>query len=379
MPTRNLVIALLISLLGWSAAVSGDDTKRKQLKALKSRIESVQRELNSNREKRNSEQRALREIETRLGKLQRELHNTQQALLRQKSQLSDLSARKRALDDKRRTQQTLIEQQILAAYQLGQEKKLKMLLNQQSPDTLSRALVYYDYFNRARTEQIHAYRETIAELNALEPAIEAKAAELDTTRADLKRQQSYLAARQKERQTTLAALDNQISSRDQKLKAMQAEQDDLLKLLQAIEEEVVNIALPESYRPFYTRKGKMTWPASGKTLHRFGTSRDGSSLNWNGVVIGATKGSPVKAIHHGRVVFSDWLRGAGLLIIIDHGGGYMSLYGHNESLLFDTGDWVKAGDTIATVGNSGGRTEASLYFEIRKNGRPTNPSGWCRG
>ena len=160
---------------------------------------------------------------------------------------------------------------------------------------------------------------------------------------------------------------------------MRAEQDDLLKLLQAIEEEVTNISLPESYNPFHTRRGKMAWPTAGKQLHRFGSSRDGSSMNWNGVVIASAKGSPVKAIHHGRVVFSDWLRGAGLLIIVDHGGGYMSLYGHNESLLFDTGDWVKAGDTIATVGNSGGRSEAALYFEIRKNGKPTNPSAWCRG
>ncbi len=378
MPARYLLAALLASLLGWSAAAADDD-KRKQLKALKSRIESVQRDLNSSREKRSSEQKALREIETRLGKLQRELRSTQQALARQQNQLSELTTRKRTLESQRLEQQKLIEQQILAAYQLGQEKKLKMLLNQESPDTLSRALVYYDYFNRARAEQMQAYRETITELSALEPALQAKADELDATRAALKRQQDQLAARQRERQTTLAALDRQISGRDQKLKAMQAEQDDLLKLLQAIEEEVVNISLPESYSPFHTRKGKMAWPASGKTLHRFGAPRDGSSLRWNGVVIGAAKGSPVKAVHHGRVVFSDWLRGAGLLIIVDHGGGYMSLYGHNESLLFDTGDWVKAGDTIATVGNSGGRSEASLYFEIRKNGRPTNPSGWCRG
>lgn len=379
MPARFLLIALLTSLIGWSGSALGDDDKRKQLKALKARIDSVQRELNNSREKRNSEQKALREIETRLGKLQRELRGTQQALARQQNQLSELNTRKRKLESQRLEQQKLIEQQILAAYQLGQEKKLKMLLNQESPDTLSRALVYYDYFNRARAEQMQAYRETITELSALEPALQAKANELDATRAALKSQQSQLAARQQERQTTLAALDRQISGRDQKLKAMQAEQDDLLKLLQAIEEEVVNISLPESYSPFHTRKGKMAWPASGKTLHRFGAPRDGSSLRWNGVVIGAAKGSPVKAVHHGRVVFSDWLRGAGLLIIVDHGGGYMSLYGHNESLLFDTGDWVKAGDTIATVGNSGGRSEASLYFEIRKNGRPTNPSGWCSG
>nr|WP_246387036.1 peptidoglycan DD-metalloendopeptidase family protein [Litorivivens lipolytica] len=375
---RRLVLILLIAFGGQSATLADAD-KREQLKNLKSRIASVQRELNSQREKRSSEQKALRTIETRLGELQRQLRNTQNDLDRQQRKLDELATRKRSLNRQREQQEKLIEQQILAAYQLGQEKKLKMLLNQESPDTLSRALVYYDYFNRARAEEIESYRSTIEEISAIEPAIQKETEALEASKEQLSAQRNELAAKQRERAATLAALDAQISTRDQKLNAMRAEQDDLLKLLQAIEEEVANISLPDSYSPFHTRKGKMAWPASGKQLHRFGSRRDGSSLNWNGVVIGSTKGSPVRAIHHGRVVFSDWLRGAGLLIIVDHGGGYMSLYGHNESLLFDTGDWVKAGETIATVGNSGGRSEASLYFEIRKNGRPTNPSQWCRG
>ncbi|WP_372777283.1 murein hydrolase activator EnvC [Litorivivens sp.] len=378
MLARRLALALLIALGGQSEAFADAD-KREQLKNLKNRITAVQRELNSQREKRSSEQKALRTIETKLGELQRQLRNTQRDLDRQKQKLDELDTRKRSLNRQREQQEQLIEQQILAAYQLGQEKKLKMLLNQESPDTLSRALVYYDYFNKARAEEIESYRSTLKEISALEPAIQRETEALENSRAQLAAQRNALADKQRERAATVAALDAQISSRDQKLHAMRAEQDDLLKLLQAIEEEVTNISLPESYNPFHTRRGKMAWPTAGKQLHRFGSSRDGSSMNWNGVVIASAKGSPVKAIHHGRVVFSDWLRGAGLLIIVDHGGGYMSLYGHNESLLFDTGDWVKAGDTIATVGNSGGRSETALYFEIRKNGRPTNPSAWCRG
>lgn len=372
-------VALLALLLGPSAWSVADADKREQLKALKNRIQSVQRELNSSREKRSSEQKALREVETRLGQLQRQLRDSARALSEQNAQLEELAARKRKLTAQRQNQQQLIEKQILAAYQLGQEKKLKMLLNQESPETINRALVYYDYFNRARAQQIEQYRQTIDELTALEPAIQSKSAELNETRQTLKRQEAKLAEQQAQRQATLAALDSRINSRDQKLQAMHAEQDDLLKLLQAIEEEVASISLPDSYSPFHTLKGKLPWPAAGKHLNRFGSSRDGSALTWNGIEIAARKGSDVKAIHHGRVVFSDWLRGAGLLIIIDHGGGYMSLYGHNESLLYETGDWVKAGDAIATVGNSGGRSSASLYFEIRKNGSPTNPAGWCRG
>lgn len=378
---RQLFVIALCTLLSCSLPVSADDSsdKRAQLKALKARISSVQSELNSKREQRSGEQKALRKVETQLGELQRSLRATNKAIDEQQQQLQSLNQRKLKLRDQQRKQQRLIEQQILAAYQLGQEKKLKMLLNQESPDKLSRALVYYDYFNKARAEQIDSYLSTIDELDAIAPAIEQKAAELNTSRDSLNAQKSALASKQREREQTLAALDKQIGSRDENLKAMQSEQDDLLKLLSAIEEEVANISLPESYSPFSTRRGKMPWPAPGKHLNRFGSARGGSSLTWNGIEISASRGSEVKAIHHGRVVFADWLRGAGLLIILDHGDGYMSLYGHNESLLFETGDWVKAGDAIATVGNSGGRNSASLYFEIRKNGQPTNPSRWCRG
>lgn len=376
-----LIITALGALLSTPLPASADDSgdKRAQLKALKARISSLQNDLNSKREQRGSAQKALREVETQLGKLQKKLRDTNAAISKQQQQLASLEQRKLSLRDQQRKQQKLIEQQILAAYQLGQEKKLKMLLNQESPDKLSRALVYYDYFNKARDREIKKYLDTITELDAISPAIEKKAAELGASRDTLTEQKSVLAAKQRERELTLAALDQQIGSRGENLKAMQAEQDDLLKLLNAIEEEVANISLPESYSPFNTRRGKMNWPASGKHLNRFGSKRGDSSLTWNGVEISANRGSEVKAIHHGRVVFADWLRGAGLLIILDHGDGYMSLYGHNESLLFETGDWVKAGDAIATVGNSGGRNTASLYFEIRKNGQPTNPSRWCRG
>ena len=380
MPGRLFAITLAIAL-SWAPPLSADNNseKRAQLKALKSRISALQSELNSKREQRGSAQKALREVETQLGELQRKLRDTNAAIGQQQQQLQSLNQRKLSLRDQQRKQQGLIEQQILAAYQLGQEKKLKMLLNQESPDKLSRTLVYYDYFNKARNEQIQSYLGTIKELDTLAPAIEQKAAELNASRDRLNEQKSVLASKQAEREQTLAALDKQIGSRDQNLKAMQAEQDDLLKLLSAIEEEVANISLPESYSPFSTRRGKMSWPATGKHLNRFGSNRGDSSLTWNGIEIAANRGSEVKAIHHGRVVFADWLRGAGLLIILDHGDGYMSLYGHNESLLLETGDWVKAGDAIATVGNSGGRQAASLYFEIRKNGQPTNPSRWCRG
>ena len=150
-------------------------------------------------------------------------------------------------------------------------------------------------------------------------------------------------------------------------------------LLQAIEEAVVNLQVPENYQAFKSAKGKMPWPVSGKPSNRFGKSRNEGKMRWQGITIPAKEGTTVKAIHHGRVVYSDWLRGSGLLLIIDHGDGYMSLYAHNQSLLREVGEWVSAGTPISTVGDSGGLDRAALYFEIRHQGKPTNPASWCRG
>jgi len=159
---------------------------------------------------------------------------------------------------------------------------------------------------------------------------------------------------------------------------MAKDRSQLERLLDAVEQSIANLEIPSDYRPFHKLKGKLHWPTKGKISKRFGSSRSGSNLRWQGVTLTAKEGSEVNAIHHGRVVFADWFRGSGLLIIIDHGDGYMSLYGHNQSLLIEPGDWVTVGEQIATVGNSGGKKHAGLYFEIRHKGQPTDPRHWCK-
>ena len=159
---------------------------------------------------------------------------------------------------------------------------------------------------------------------------------------------------------------------------MERDQRELEELLEAIEEALVNLAMPENYKPFSTAKGTMPWPISGRASHRFGKSRNEGKMRWQGVTIPANAGTTVAAIHHGRVVYADWLRGSGLLIIIDHGEGYMSLYAHNQSLLREVGEWVSAGTNISTVGSTGGLEKSALYFEVRVKGKPTNPASWCR-
>ena len=152
----------------------------------------------------------------------------------------------------------------------------------------------------------------------------------------------------------------------------------LQQLLDAIREAVVNLQVPDNYQPFKAARGTMPWPIGGKRANSFGRPRNEGKMRWQGVTIPASEGDSVKAIHHGRVVYADWLRGSGLLMIIDHGEGYMSLYAHNQSLLREVGEWVSAGTPIITVGNSGGQEQSALYFEIRHQGKPTNPTKWCK-
>ena len=249
------------------------------------------------------------------------------------------------------------------------------------------------------------------QLANVEQEITTHQAQLQAQKADLDERHAKLAEVRKERQQALAKLNRDFASRDQRLKARQQEQAELGRVLKTIEETLARQAReaeearkralaaqqaeqarPDSQPsgplvtsgaiyggPFASARGKLPWPVDGRLVARYGTPRGGDArTKWDGVLIGAPAGSQVRAVHGGRVVFADWLRGAGLLVILDHGNGYLSLYGHNQSLLRSAGDVVKAGDPIATVGNSGGQAASALYFAIRQNGRPSDPAQWCR-
>jgi septal ring factor EnvC (AmiA/AmiB activator) len=176
----------------------------------------------------------------------------------------------------------------------------------------------------------------------------------------------------------LLGLNTRIKDKDANLRRLEKDRQELEALLDAVEETIADLKIPNDYRPFAARKGDMSWPTNGPVRYRFGSRQKPSMIRRQGVTIAGKSGNNVNAIHHGRVVFADWFRGKGLLIIVDHGDGFMSLYAHNQSLLSEIGDWIKAGEPIATVGNSGGQRESGLYFEIRQNGEPTNPARWCQ-
>lgn len=377
MHTLRLWLAPLALLLCLNVNAEDIDQQRK-LEELKSTIEQLQKELKKVKGSRDGLQQDLEKSETEIGELLKNIDKIKTDLNKHKDQLSSLHTERDTLKKAKRGQQHQIAEQIEAAYRLGQQSNLKLLLNQQSPERVSRMMKYYDYFLDARANKIDTYIDTISELNRLEPAIADKTQQLDKSRKQLQQRHHKLNDQQQQRKQTLAALGRSIASKDQQLKSMAADRARLQKLLDEVAATIAALPTPDGGIAFAKRKGKLAWPTRGRLSHSFGSSREGTALKWNGMVIAARTGIDVNAIHGGRVIFSDYLRGHGLLTIIDHGHGYMSLYAHNQSLYRETGDWVETGETIATVGNSGGREQAGLYFEIRKDGKPTNPKRWLK-
>lgn len=413
MPRTFLALAFLC-LLG-PAVADERAAARQQIEAARQDIAELQKLLKQIEQEKSGVQKQLQTTESEMGQLEKQVDSLQQEIDRSEAELERLNEEKTTLEGARLEQQRLIGLQARAAYQNGRQEYLKLLLNQQNPEKFSRTLTYYDYLNKARLEQLDSFNETLRQLANVEADIEAQQNLLAEKKDGLLERRNQLAEVRKERQQTLAKLNSDLSTRERKLQARRQEQAQLERVLKTIEETLARQAreaeearqrelLAERQRqqqrqagsaapsgpmvssagssfggPFAQAKGKLPWPVDGRLVARYGTPRGSDArTKWDGVLIGASAGTQVRAVHGGRVVFADWLRGAGLLVILDHGNGYLSLYGHNQSLLRDAGEIVKAGDPIATVGTSGGQETAALYFAIRQQGRPSDPAQWCR-
>jgi len=388
-----------------AAAQKQLDAARADIAELKQLMEKLQRE-------KSGVQKDLKKTESEMGQLEKQVKGLQNDLKKSEEEIRRLDNEKKKLEGARLEQQRLIGIQARAAYQSGRQEYIKLLLNQQNPEKFSRTLTYYDYLSEARMEQLDTFNETLRQLANVEIDIANQQNQLLEQQSALEGRREQLAAARKERQVALAKLNKEFSARDQKLKAREQERAELAQVLKTIEQALARqareaeaarqqalLAEQEQARkpsqtnasgplvsagatvggPFAQARGKLPWPVNGRLVARFGTPRGGDArTTWDGVLIGAAAGSQVRAVHGGRVVFADWLRGAGLLVILDHGNGYLSLYGHNQSLLKNAGDVVDAGEAIATVGSSGGQDDSALYFAIRQQGRATDPAQWCR-
>jgi septal ring factor EnvC (AmiA/AmiB activator) len=349
--------------------------KERELEDVRERISELKKSMDESTAERDRLTTDLQELEIAISEQRirlKEVERQQRYATNKKQQLdADLAEREAHLDD----ESAALAVQVRAAYMSGSQEKIRLLLNQRDPAMLGRLMVYYRYLNDYRADNIAAVTEQIRELDELHSKIAAEAARLDELARTRYAELSHLNESQEDRTALLAALKKKIQNESQEVERLAAEEQDLTRLIAELTSILSDYPI-SSEQPFSDHKGKLTWPVAGTLLHDFGQPRAGGKIRWNGVVLAAPRGREIRAIYHGRVAFADWLAGMGLLVIVDHGDGYMTLYGYNETILKKTGDWVAPGDVIATVGDSGGQTQAGLYFELRSGTRPVNPRHW---
>jgi murein hydrolase activator len=368
----------LIILLGLlvPAILSANTPSSADLETLRQRIAQLEKALHADVSQRDREQAALRDVELRLARLSRQHRKLEQERRDAAAELQRLEAHQAKLARERGLQLDWVRRTARAGYMNGRQELARLLLNQQQPDTVARVLRYQEYFQRARQQRVSTINRDIEALLEAVAATEAARQNLDERQAALEQQRIELAKAQRERGATLATLNQQIGSGKQRLDALRNDEKRLNKLLEDVGRSITDISSTPSGEPFGRLANKLPWPVSRRIVASFGSPREGS-VRWSGVLLDVPAGTPVRAIHPGRVVFADWLRGYGLLMIVDHGGSYMTLYGQNETLTREVGEWVGTGDVIARVGDSGGGSRTGLYFEIRRAGVPVDPDKWC--
>jgi len=374
-----LFLCLLFGSYHVNASKNEDMTHyQDKLEKLQKSIAKVQQHLKGSKKQRSHVLTELQTLEAEISKnsiklksLERDVYQSRK---QEKKLKNDLNHLNRQLGDQR----TALSEQIRSAYSMGHQQNIKMLLNQQDPAQAGRAHVYFNYLNRARQQQIDLFLETFQQKKQTEAELKQT---ITAQNALLKEQKEKKRQRQKQRfqrKQLLAELSKKIKNQESTLTNLETSRGRIENLLKSLGELLADIPTgPSENQPFLSQKGKLPWPINGRFVNNFGQPKNYGDLKWNGVLIKAELGTPVRVVSHGRVAFSDWLQGFGFIIIVDHGDGYMSLYGHNESLFKQTGDWVQAGEVIATAGDSGGQLTSGVYFEIRSRGKPINPSKWC--
>jgi len=307
-----------------------------------------------------------------VSRIARQVQEASAAVASAEKSLKALEAEQKALEDKRAAQARRIGEHLAASYRIAGQDFVKMLLNQESPDRINRLVRYHRYFTEARMAELGAYQETLDAMADNRFRLETQRDDAANKRELRSREQLVLTREREERKSLIAELDAEAESKDAERKRLLADQQRLDQLIAELERRATEL----DGSAFVARRGSLPWPMPGRLRNAYGQPRADGRLTWHGVVIAADEGTPVKAVFRGRVVFANWLRGFGLLTIIDHGGGYMTLYGYSDILLKTDGEWVESGEVIAHAGRSGGQSASGLYFEVRHKGEARDPIGW---
>lgn len=398
----GLLAGALFFIAPATLASNQDLTKvREQIQKKQQEIQSQKKDLSSLHEQLRKDENAVTELASRLQTTQSRLNAT-------RKQLRTLEQQQRELKAAQQRQEKLLAEQLDHAYRMGEHDYLKLLLNQQDPAAIGRALDYYGYFNDARLKAIADLKETLRQLEQNKRATAKTTATLSGLAKSQQQDKQSLQTKQQEREATVAAIKSSLADDQAQLAKLQVAEKQLERKIEEARKRLeaerkrkkaeaiararakareqgkseaaaeakanATIALGD-HKGLGKQRGHLPWPLKGALVRRFGEHRSGE-VSWKGILIGATNGAPVRAIADGDVVFADWLDGFGNVMVVDHGNGYLSLYGNNDTLLKRSGDAVRSGDTIARAGNSGGQPQSGLYFEIRWQGKPVNPTAW---
>lgn len=378
--TRVLITTILaFSLLAQPATASEKDQKEKDLKILQSKIAKLKRTIDVKEDSKSRYTKQLKIIENNVAKISQITRASKKKIAVKQAELKKLRKSRNKHQRQLSQENDILAKQVYTAFTLGKQEKVKLLFSQKNPAELQRNLIYYQYFSNARAELITTVKNSIEKILEAEVGIKKAKQNLEKSYRLLKTQKAQLDKDRAKRKSIIASLDKQLKKQGGRLTRLEDEANQLQSLINSIQDILFETPEPELERKAFAKlRGQLAWPVQGKIKKLFGRQKPLSDLRWQGIMIYAPAGNHVKAVSRGRIAFADWLRGLGNLIIIDHGNSYLSLYGHNESLFKSAGEWVESGDIISSIGSSGGQQKPGLYFEIRKKGKPQNPTRWCK-
>ena len=381
LPLAVVSVVALVLLLS-PAVLLADEiaVQSEKLQQLQERIGAIKNDIDSMRGEHAALQETLKKTEKEIGSVSAELRQLDMDTANVHRKIQDLRDERSDEDVRLDAMRASLAQEFQLAYMTGRQERIKLLLSQQEPSAVGRLLVYHGYFARARADRMQDLLASLQRMNDIEQALLAKQDEIVRLREQQADKSLRLAGEQDRRRQVLARLQVEMNSKTTELTTLEQDQQRLQKLVQSLTLALQDIP-PDAgqYTSLRELKGKLRWPVAGRITRSFGEIEQQGTLVTRGVYIDTRAGTEVQAIASGRIAFSDWLRGFGLLLIIDHGDGYMSLYGQNRSLYKEVGEWVAHGETIAAAGDSGGQASAGLYLELRKDGKPFNPRPWFKG
>lgn len=369
---------ILLHLLMLSTAIAADNNEQvsAELEAVNTAIDEIQGWLVDANERQSVEEQNLRAAEQELAEVSQSTATIEQALDQTRAELNSLQRRSAILANSKTEQSAVLAQAIRATYMTGQQSVVKLLLNQEDISKSARMLHYSRVFSESQLTKIEAFQDTLDEMSVVNNELEIRLGDLDRQQNELNRMMLALTVAKSTREHAIADLNQSITTRNSELQQLENNQAELQELIEEIASAMEQVRSVTDLPPFTDQRGKLPLPADGPVISRFGSRYGDGNLTRQGITVGVDVGTPVQAVHSGRIVFSDWLRGTGWLVIVDHGGGYMSLYGSNLSLSKQAGDWVNAGDILASSGTGGDRNAPGIYFEIRYHGEAQNPSSW---